>query len=292
MIRRILVTGSNGFTGRYVCSELKRRGYEVYGLTKNLDISDQSIDLRDRNALNAVISVLKPEGVIHLAAISSVTHGCESDFIDVNVNGTRNLLDSLTGVSCLKTIIIASSANIYGNIGIGKAITEDTKPNPQNLYAESKVRMENDIQINYKYLPITIVRPFNYTGVGQSANFLVPKIVGAFKRKDRFLNLGNLNVERDFSDVRFVSWAYAKLIDMCSKNDILNLCSGVAYSVKEIIEICSNLTKHRVTIHSDQQLIRRNEILYLCGDPSHMIFVLGEKSAFSFEDTLKWMLLS
>ena len=292
MMKRILVTGSNGFTGKYVCSELKKFGYEVYGLTKNFNIADQSIDLRDRSALEDLISTVRPQGVVHLAAIASVTHGCDSDFVDVNVNGTRNLLDSLSCLTCLKSIIVASSANIYGNLGFGCAITEDMAPNPQNFYAESKLRMEDCIKRDYGGLPITIVRPFNYTGVGQANNFLIPKIVSAFKRKAKILHLGNLDVYRDFSDVRFVSWAYAKLIDECSKGDLINLCSGAAYSIGNVIKICSKLMQYKLEIKSDLKLRRDNELLYLCGDPTHMVQVLGKKSPFSLEDTLSWMLFT
>lgn len=292
MKERILVTGSKGFTGKYVCAELQRRGYEVYGLTSDFTVEGKSVDLRDRRALSEIVSTLQPNGVVHLAAVASVDHGCDSDFLDVNVNGTRNLLDSLSNVACLKSIVVASSANIYGNALVGKPISEDVVPDPQNLYAESKLKMEEMIRGDYACLPITIVRPFNYTGLGQSNNYIIAKIVDAFRRNEDVLDLGNLNVFRDFSDVRFVSWAYAELISSCSKGDVLNFCSGVAYSIGDIVEICSKLTKHRLKVNSKINLRRSNEVLYLKGDPTHMIQVLGRGSTLSMEDTLQWMIFS
>lgn len=289
---RILITGSKGFTGRYVCAELEQRGYEVYGLTNDFTVEGESIDLRNRHAISVVVSRLRPSGVIHLAAVASVDHGSLSDFFDINVNGTRNLLDALSNVDCLKSVIVASSANVYGNASLGKPITEDLIPLPLNPYADSKLKMEEMIRKNYAYLPITIVRPFNYTGVGQPKKYLIPKIVDAFKRKEHVLNLGNLNISRDFSDVRFVSWAYAELIDSCSSGDLINLCSGVSYSIEDIVDICSELTKHQLKINSESHLRRNNEVFCLRGDPTHMIKVLGKMSMLNLHDTLHWMLFS
>lgn len=292
MKERILVTGSKGFTGRYVCAELKKRGYEVYGLTHDLSVAGETIDLRDRSALSSVVSMIRPNGVIHLAAVASVDHGCSSDFFDINVIGTRNLLDSLLCSPYLKSIIVASSANIYGNTESKEPITENVEPNPQNLYAESKLKMEEVIRQYYANLPITIVRPFNYTGVGQTEKYLVPKIVGAFRRRDCVLDLGNLNVSRDFSDVRFISWAYAELISCRPIGELINLCSGVEHSVRDIVETCSKLTRHRMQIVSKPQLKRSNEVLHLRGDPTHMIRVLGRGPILGVEDTLEWMLFT
>lgn len=290
MSRRILVTGSTGFTGRYVSAELQRRGYGVFGLTKDLSVTGQSIDLRDRNSVLEIIKKVRPNGVIHLAAIANVEHKSACDFFDVNVNGTNFLLDALTNVDNVESIIIASSANIYGNALGGVPLSENLSPNPQNLYAESKVRMEEMIRNKYAGFPITIVRPFNYTGVGQSTSYLIPKIVSNFRSRSPILFLGNLNVSRDFSDVRFVAWAYVELINRCAKNELLNICSGRVFSIGDIIEKCYQITKYKPKIQSRGDLKRNNEVLQLCGDPTHMLEVLGSASPYSFEATLQWML--
>lgn len=292
MKKRILVTGSNGFTGRYVCAELKKRGHEVYGLTKDLSVSGRSIDLRDKNALHEAVLTLQPEGVIHLAAVAYVDHGCEKDFFDVNVVGTRNLLESLSKLTTLESVIIASSANVYGNAGSDLPITENVPPNPQNLYAESKLKMEEMIVHDFPMLQATIVRPFNYTGVGQSKLFLIPKIVDAFQHRVQTLYLGNLAVSRDFSDVRFIAWAYCELLNLKPKGELLNFCSGTSYSIADLINICTELTEYKIDVISQVQLKRNNEVLHLCGDPSRMSKTLGIDSPWALRDTIKWMLLS
>lgn len=292
MNKRILVTGSRGFTGRYVCAELMRRGYEVFGLTNDYSVTGKSIDLNEKDALNSAISVLKPDSLIHLAAVAYVDHGCEEDFYKVNVNGTANLLSIIkTNSTRLQNVIVASSANVYGRVLNSEVpIKESTKPNPMNAYAESKVKMEEMIGSEFSDLRATIVRPFNYTGVGQSVNFLVPKIVQAYKSDLNTLKLGNLFVSRDFSDVRFVAWAYAELVSRCIRGETVNLCSGIAYSVTEILKICELISHHYVSVKSESTYQRSNEIKYLCGDTSHMEQLLGSKSKFKFSDTLEWML--
>ena len=290
--KRILVTGSKGFTGRYVCLELKRRGYEVFGLTSDYSIDGQSIDLMNKDALNAVVSELQPASVIHLAAISYVDHGCESDFMKVNVEGTANLLDVIQShANSLPNVVVASSANIYGKVRNSDIpIKEDIQPNPMNAYAESKVKMEEMIGLEFSDLQTTIVRPFNYTGIGQSVNFLVPKIVQAYKKRSEVLKLGNLHVARDFSDVRFVAWAYSELISRCITGETVNICSGISYSISEILEMCQVITRHCIRVESEPSCRRLNEIESLCGDINHMVKLLGTHSHYKFFDTLRWML--
>ena len=291
MTKRILITGSSGFTGCYVIKELLNFGYEVFGLTSDGSVTGTIIDLNDQNAVKSVIDYVKPTSVIHLAAIAYVDHGLESDFVKVNVEGTSCLLNQLRKFSSsLDNIIVASSANIYGNSVTGSPISEDTVPNPQNFYAESKLLMEERIKSDFMDLPITIVRPFNYTGVGQSINFLVPKIVRAFKDNQNVLRLGNIEVSRDFSDVRFVAKAYSRLIESKVSGELLNICSGRPYSIRWILQFCEKFTRHKMIVESDEKLRRSNEVKTLWGDPSHMVKVLGEGSMYTLDDTLSWML--
>ena len=291
MVKHILVTGSSGFTGRYVTEELLKLGYEVFGLTSDCSTTGKTIDLNDQNAVRAVIDCVKPTSVIHLAAIAYVDHGFEADFKKVNVEGTSCLLTQLRRACApIDTVIIASSANIYGNSVVGRPISEDAVPCPQNFYAESKLLMEEMVKRDFADLPITVVRPFNYTGVGQSIDFLVPKIVRAFRDKQETLRLGNLEVSRDFSDVRFVARVYSKLVSNCIAGELLNVCSGRFYSINWILNFCEKVTGHKVVIKSDENLRRGNEIKLLWGDPSHMEDVIGEASMYTLDDTLSWML--
>lgn len=289
MIKSVLVTGASGFTGRYVCSKLKNQGFNVYALTSDLTISGTAVDIRDKDAVRQVVNTKELNSVVHLAAIANVFDQAQSEMMRINVDGTVNLLNALRAQRKIVNIIVASSANIYGNTNVDE-IDESCPFNPSNLYAESKAQMEYVIREEFSDLPITIVRPFNYTGVGQSETYLVPKIVNAFKTGGVELSLGNINIYRDFSDIRFISDAYKTLVEKEIKGEVVNLCSGNVISIDDIIKKCSLIMKRKILIRSKSDLKRKGEVWRLCGNPTHMKHVLGYESKYSFVDTLSWML--
>lgn len=142
--KRALITGIHGFTGRYMAAELRASGYEVFGTgSQPLQAPDyRQADLTDGPGLRALLAELQPDVVLHLAAIAFVGHGAADAFYQVNLIGTRNLLEAIA--ACGKTpecVLIASSANVYGNVSEGM-LGEQTPPAPANDYAVSKLAME------------------------------------------------------------------------------------------------------------------------------------------------------
>ena len=233
---------------------------------------------------------IRPTAVIHLAAISFVAHSDTQDFWDVNVEGSRHLLRALHETNCGPDIVImASSANVYGNSAAG-IISESEPPKPANIYAESKLAMEQMALEWVDTLPITLVRPFNYTGVGQAERFLVPKIIKHFRERAPKIELGNLDVARDFSDVRDVAKIYAELLKARPRGETVNVCSGKTYTLKNILEICSEITGHHPEIEINPAFVRDNEVKSLCGDPSKLHSLIGDIDRHSFRNTLEWML--
>ncbi|KHK87599.1 UNVERIFIED_CONTAM: GDP-6-deoxy-D-lyxo-4-hexulose reductase, partial [Mumia flava] len=231
---KVLITGVRGFTGQHLLKELLNAGHEVCGLAHTpapeASVRVHVCDLLDRTALTEVLAREQPEAVVHLAAIAFVAHGDARAIYETNVVGTRNLLDAIHTSGCRpKSVLLASSANIYGNAD-REVIDESTPAAPANDYAVSKLAMEYMARLWEDKLPITIVRPFNYTGVGQSPNFLLPKIVSHFRERKPVLELGNLHVVRDFSDVRSVVAAYGRLLDERFAGQTFNVCSGTGYA--------------------------------------------------------------
>lgn len=283
---RVLVTGAQGFTGRYVTCELLRAGFSPYAL---------AADLCDEVALKEEVAAARPEAVIHLAGIAYVGHGNCADFYRVNLVGTLQLLQALEATGSVKgPVLLASSANIYGNAYQEGSIKESFLPQPRNDYAMSKLAMEEMASLWEGRLPVTVVRPFNYTGVGQADAFVVPKIVAGFRAKRSELMLGNLDVWRDFSDVRDVARWYVELLKRNVVGETVNFCSGKATSLDEVIDRCRALTKHDLQVNSEVSLQRKNELVYLCGDKTHLSELLGKAAAaeFALADTLQWMLFN
>ena len=182
---RVLITGVQGFTGRYVAAELEQYGWDVWGLgSQPSDMPHyHCADLADSDALRAVVESVRPDAVVHLAAIAFVGHGDADALYRVNLLGTRHLLAALAqSAKPPQCVLLASSANVYGNATEG-VLTEAILPQPANDYAVSKLAMEYMAQLWRDKLPIVVTRPFNYTGVGQSGSFLLPKIVAHFQRR-------------------------------------------------------------------------------------------------------------
>ena len=277
----VLITGRDGFTGRYVQSEMEANGYRVIGLDS---------DLTDYDKLSAEIKKVNPDIVIHLAGIAFVAQDNARVFYDVNLVGTRNLLVALADqTDNIKSILLASSANIYGNRSEGK-LAEDTLPDPVNDYAVSKLAMEYMAKLWNDKLPLFIVRPFNYTGVGQEEKFLIPKIIKHFKEKKSVIELGNIDVWREFGDVRTVADIYRQLVEQRPAGEAINICTGQAHSLKEVIELCEKITGHNIEIKINPQFVRTNEVRELTGDNTRLINIIGDIQYRELEETLGWML--
>ena len=278
----VLVTGAQGFTGRYVREALESYSHSVTALKSNL---------MDADAVAAEVAEVQPDAVVHLAAIAFVGHGNADAFYQVNLIGTRHLLEALAQhAPQVRSVLLASSANVYGNQTEG-ALSEDMLLNPANDYAVSKWAMEKMAGLYKDKLPLFIVRPFNYTGVGQDENFLVPKIVAHFRQQKTQIELGNLDVWREFGDVRSVADIYRQLLELTPRGETVNIGAGQAYSLREVIALCETITQHKIEIRVNPQFVRANEVRILKSNVDHFHKIVGQKNTnFSLEDTLRWML--
>lgn len=292
---RVLMTGRYGFTGHYVAEALTSGGWDVWGAcslpSDDMGPLDRVANLTDATSVAQMINDVRPDAVVHLAGIAFVGHGSVDDFYHVNLLGTRNLLEALSkGGHGKSGVVLASSANVYGNTRVSP-ISESTLPAPANDYAVSKLAMEYVAKLFANQFPITITRPFNYTGVGQDPKFLVPKIVSHFRQRAPKIELGNLDVARDFSDVRDVAAVYAALLDGRISGGTINICSGRAIALGDIIDMCRAITGHAIEVTVNPDFVRADEIKVLIGNPSRVEAALSGVEVHRFEDTLAWMLL-
>jgi len=293
--KRILVTGASGFTGQHFLKSAVALGYECIALSQRgkeplaNTVKVIECNLLDFAKINQVLKEIQPDYVVHLAAISFVSHGSTEDIYRTNVVGTVNLLDAIVA-KCpnIQKVLVASSGNIYGN-AINLPITEQAGFKPENDYAVSKCAMELAVNIRFSLLPIVITRPFNYTGVGQAEHFLVPKIVKAFKAGQTHIELGNLDVARDFSDVRDLVSAYIGLLESDSHSEAFNICSGQSISLLSIIDSLNELTDYQISVTVNPNFVRANEIKELYGNDKKLTELIGNYRRFCFDDTLAWM---
>lgn len=276
---RVAVTGSGGFTGRYVAAALNR-----YGATSvPLDA-----DLCDPAAIERAVEAIECDRVIHLAARAFVDQSDWAAFYAVNQIGTFHLLDALArhhpGMRC----ILASSAQIYGP-GAEGLIGEDAPTAPANHYAVSKLAMEQGAARWGDRLDLVMTRPFNYTGVGQYTDYLIPKIVDHFRRRAAVIELGNLWVRRDFGDVRAVADIYARLALAPSSLPLLNICTGNVHSIDDILSTMTQISGHRPEVVVNPKFVRSNDVAVLGGDATRLQAALPDWSSPSLTDTLTWM---
>jgi len=285
----VLLTGAQGFTGRYMKAALEAAGYRVHGWGNEArGPGVEAVDITDRPAVFEALSRLRPDYVVHLAAISFVAHGDAAAIYNVNVLGTRNLLEGLAQLEHRPTqVLLASSANVYGETA--GAIAESAPFHPQNDYAVSKVAMEYMARLWHRRLPIVIVRPFNYTGVGQDENFLLPKIVAHFRRREPVIELGNIDVWRDFNDVRNVVEIYVRLLSHAAPGETYNVCTGKETSVREVIASMEAISGHAIEVKVNPAFVRSHEIAHLHGSDARLEGLIGKLPRFDLLDTLRWM---
>ncbi|MBU9126423.1 GDP-mannose 4,6-dehydratase [Burkholderia multivorans] len=297
--RRAFVTGLTGFTGRYIAQRLEGAGYEVWGtVAPGAPRPDDpalarctllSVDLLDADAVRAAAADARPDAVVHLAARAHVANDEPSQTYAVNIMGTRNLLAALAGLDRRPSaVLLASSANIYGNATAG-VLDESGPPAPANDYAVSKLAMEYAAKLWTDRLPIVIARPFNYTGVGQSEAYLLPKLVAHYARNAPRISLGNLDVSRDFSDVRDVTAAYLRLLEAAPAGDTFNVCSERAYSLKEVLAMLSRIAGYVIDVTVDPRFVRHNEVKHLSGSRDKLRRAIGELPITPLDETLRWM---
>lgn len=290
---KILLTGASGFTGRYVAEVALSQGLHCAGIYRSkleagaANIEAYVADITNPGEVTEAVAAYSPDYFIHLAAVSHVAHEDLAQMYSVNVLGTVNILQALNSLTKpVRRVVLASSANIYG-VATKLPITEETLPYPVNHYSVSKASMESAAQL-YTALPITVCRPFNYTGRGQSQSFLIPKIVSAFRNFDDNINLGNVDVARDFSDVRDIAQDYIDLL-RCDIS-LVNLCSGKPVFIREVFEALEQLTGHKVEVQQSEKLVRSSDIPVLFGSPERLLSTVPGRKRFAFMDTLDWML--
>jgi GDP-4-dehydro-6-deoxy-D-mannose reductase len=280
------VTGSLGFVGRWLCQHLAACGDEVVGV-------DADVDVTDPDALRESMVAVSPEVVYHLAGLAHVGRSWEDPFptFTVNALGTLSVLEAAARCSPMPKVIVVSSAEVYGAAG-SEPVTEEAPLRPLSPYAASKAAAEICAIEEHlgRGLPVVTARPFNHVGPGQSPDFVVAalarRIVEAERKGWAEIAVGNLDAERDFTDVRDVVRAYRLLAEHGRPGEPYNVASGRSVAISYVAERLAELALHPVKLVRDPTLVRPVEVPVLLGDASKLAAATGWQPLIPLETTL------
>ena len=267
---KVLITGIDGFVAGYLSEYLLKNDYDVYGITikesyKNARIKILKMNLLDVENVNNVIKNISPDMIFHLAGQSAVGLSWQKPVltIDVNVNGTLNLLEAVKNSNVNSKILIVGSSDQYGIIKPENCPIKETQPQiPQSPYGISKKTQEEigKLYVKAYNMNIIFVRAFNHIGARQSENFVVPdfasKIVKIEKDANPLLKVGNLDTLRDFTDVRDIVRGYVMLLENGKIGESYNIGSGNVVKVKDILEKLVSLSNKEIKIEIDKEKFR------------------------------------
>lgn len=271
--KKALITGINGFVGPYLKKELEHHDYEVFGIDlKGDDKKVFSCDITDPDSVYNTISKVEPDFIFHLAGFSSVGKSFQQPELckKINVDGTRNLLDAVVKAGLMRSrILIVSSAEVYGKAE--KIPIDENHPlNPLSPYGKSRVEQEK-VASGFD-LPIIIARSFNHTGPDQPDTFVIPSFRKQIKEANDgdTIHVGNLEVVRDFSDVRDVVKAYRILLEKGKDKEIYNVGSGEEYKLKDILDRFIKQSGKNLKVEIDPKRYRKADIPVLVCDNSRL----------------------
>jgi GDP-4-dehydro-6-deoxy-D-mannose reductase len=285
---RSLVTGADGFVGRWLTAHLRQCGDDVIGI-------DHEVNITDGPALRKAVLAVAPEAIYHLAALAHVGESwIDPDAVlQVNAVGTLHLLDAARACSPPPRVLLTSSAEVYGSVHEDQLpVTEETALAPVTPYAASKVAAEYlGVQAQLAHgLPVIRVRPFNHIGPGQSSTFVVPalaaRIVEAARARQPSIAVGNLEARRDLTDVRDIVRAYRLLIEGGTPGEVYNVCSGRDVAISEVADRLLRLAGADLELVPDPELMRPVDVPVIRGDPGKLHASTGWEPELDLDTTL------
>ncbi|NII56420.1 GDP-mannose 4,6-dehydratase [Luteibacter sp. SG786] len=292
----LYLTGASGFVGKHVLAEAQRGVFGDTGVAS----ASAGLDLRDAVAVLADIDAIRPDTVVHLAAQSFVPESFvrPRDTIDTNLIGTLNLLEALKSTGFRGRMLYVSSGDVYGAVPEADLpVVEAQPPMPRSPYAVSKVAAEllcRQYQLSVDF-EIVVARPFNHIGPGQDVRFVVPSLARQVARiaagmEPAEILAGDIDVTRDFSDVRDVVGAYAALLRSGRAGEIYNVCSGREVKIRDILMILCRQAGVAPDIRQDAAKLRPSEQRRMVASSGKLAGDTGWAPQWTLERTLQQIL--
>lgn len=299
----VLVTGASGFVGKHLISQLSKENITVIATTTSKSFDGLPIypnlkwvtcDLNSKDSIEALFQRYFFKQIYHLAAVASTVNHDHQYYYYINVVGTIRLLDIVEKYSKEAKVLLVSSSFVYGEVKENEIpIKEGVRLNPNNHYAASKTAME--IAANpyiCRGLQIIIARPFNHTGPFQTEQYVCSNFAKQFALinnglKTPKLNVGNINIKRDFTNVKDVVKAYIGLMRNDISGEIVNVCSSKAISIKEIIYKLECISGIKVEINQELKRVRKTDVPVIMGSHDKLHRLTGWQPTVSIDETLK-----
>lgn len=300
--QRILMTGGAGFVGTHLRVALAERWPHAEALDLASDaMGEARVDLLDRDAVEAAVARARPDVVIHLAAQASANRSSrdQGETWAVNLGGTLNLALAIADKAPDALVLFASSSEVYGASFLRGAVDETSPLLPMNAYARSKARAEAVLgDVLGARTPLIVARPFNHTGPGQREDYVLPSFIGQVARieagiQEPRLAVGNIDVSRDFLDVRDVADAYVALIAVSTRlpaRFVCNIASEASRPLREHIETLRGLARRPFEIVVDPARQRPVDLPVASGSSRLLRAVTDWRPAWDMQATIGEML--
>jgi GDP-4-dehydro-6-deoxy-D-mannose reductase len=311
-MRRVLVTGVTGFAGSHLVDYLLTRGdCQIFGTrrwrsrTENIEhfppeVTILECDLRDASSTRDTLEQVRPDWIFHLAAQSFVPTSwiAPTESLMTNVLGQVNIFEAVRRLHMKCRIQLACSSEEYGMVFPDEVPIRETNPlRPLSPYAVSKVAQD---MLGYQYwmswqVDNVRTRGFNHEGPRRGPVFVASDFAKQIAdiergRKPPVLHVGNLEAQRDFTDVRDMVRAYTLALEKCEPGEAYNICTGTAWSIRKVLDHLLGMTKTQIEVRQDPARLRPSDVPILLGDNSKFVKVTGWQPTIPFDQTLRDML--
>lgn len=306
---RALITGITGFAGGFLAQVLLDRGDEVFGVSRwrrhGLEHLSQQIiplttDLRDPTVVENILSDIRPDVIYHLAGQAFVPTAWADPWatIENNIRPQLNILQAMVQQKSKARLLVVASNQVYGHVKAEDLpIDEETPFRPDNPYGVSKAAQDMLAQQYYLShgLDILRVRAFNHIGPRQNASF----VAAAFAKQiaeieagliEPVLNVGNLEAQRDFTDVLDVVRAYALLVEHGQPGEAYNVGTGQAHSIQYLLEVLLSCSPAKIEVSQDRDRLRPSDVPLIYADNRKLNAATGWEPIYTFEKSLERIL--
>ena len=293
-MKKALITGSEGFVGKYLRHELEQNGYEVTGLDLVSGPKTLTVDLLDPDQVEQVIQSEQPDCIFHLAGQANVGKSWEipTKTVEININAAINVMEAIRNSSMKSTsLLLIGSSDQYGSLReAGVSVSEDTPMQPMTPYAISKMAQEimGKAFVKAYNMHICMTRSFNHGGAGQKPGFIIPDfasgIVKVEKGEQSFLSVGNLTSRRDFTHVKDVVRAYRLIAENGISGEVYNVGSGITWSAQEVLDKLTSLSSTSIPIRQDPARMRPSDTPVICCNHNKLTKDTGWEPILSIDD--------